>query len=280
MYSIYHHNCGFKFKGIGMQVEKVRCFGAAPGYGNVALVIENGPSDAGERQTFAREAGHSACVFITPSPDLDGVWEADYFYPHARSPLCLHATLAAAHVLLARSDGKPVLLRTAMRGQDVPLLRLDGELFAIVKKHAVAPLGVDAALAGRLLGEPGLQMASPALLSSVGSPKLLIEVASPDVLHALHPPLARVVEWGKDNGVNGCYVYCVVGEDEFEGRNFNHLDPEREDSATGVAAGALSAWLGRGVVMRQGAALGNPCRIVTRVSGNEIYVGGATEALA
>ena len=280
MYSIYDHNRSFKFKGIGMQIEKVRCFGAAPGHGNIALVIEDGPSDLGERQAFARDAGHSACVFITPLPDVDDGWEADYFYPHARSPLCLHATLAAAHVLLVRSDGKPVRLKTAMRAQEIPLVRADGALFAIVKKHAVAPIGIEPGLAAQLLGEPDLQMASPALLSSVGSPKLLIEVANPNVLHALRPPLDRIVEWGKDNGVNGCYVYCVVGEDEFEGRNFNHLDPEREDSATGVAAGALSAWLGRGVVLRQGAAMGNACRIVNRVSGNEIYVGGATEALA
>lgn len=262
-----------------MHVQKIRCFGAAPGYGNVALVIENGPSSLQERQAFARDAGHSACVFLAPSA-LDASWEADYFYPHARSPLCLHATLAAAHVLLVRSAGEPVRLRTAMRGQEVPLLRDEQDLFAIVTKHAVAPLGIDPGLPAHLLGEPDLQMASPALLSSVGSPKLLIQVADPAVLHALRPPLARIVEWGKDNGVNGCYVYCVVGQDEYEGRNFNHLDPEREDSATGVAAGALSAWLGRGVVMQQGAGMGNPCRIVTRVRGNEIYVGGATEALA
>lgn len=262
-----------------MQVDTVRCFGAAPGYGNVALVIQNGPSAVAERHAFARDSGHSACVFITPSPGVEAMWEADYFYPHARSPLCLHATLAAAHVLLARTD-KPVRLKTAMRRQEVPLLHQAGGLFAVVHKHAVAPVGIDAGLAAHLLGAPGLLPASPALLSSVGSPKLLIEVADATVLHALRPPLARIVEWGKDNGVNGCYVYCVVGKDEYEGRNFNHLDPAREDTATGVAAGALSAWLGRGIIMRQGAAMANPCRILTSVSGNDIYVGGATEALA
>ena len=167
-----------------------------------------------------------------------------------------------------------------MRGQEVPLVREAGAVFAVVQKHAVAPIGIDAGVAAHLLGEPGLLPASPALLSSVGSPKLLIEVANTGVLHALRPPLARIVEWGKDNGVNGCYVYCVVGKDEYEGRNFNHLDPAREDTATGVAAGALSAWLGRGIIMRQGAAMANPCRILTSVSGNDIYVGGATEALA
>ncbi|UUZ47463.1 hypothetical protein LP420_29975 [Massilia sp. B-10] len=75
----------------------------------------------------------------------------------------------------------------------------------------------------------------------MGSPKLLIEVRDSAALHALRPPLARISEWGKANGVNGCYVYCRVGEDVYEGRNFNHLDPAQEDLATGVAERLRSA---------------------------------------
>jgi predicted PhzF superfamily epimerase YddE/YHI9 len=268
-----------KRKEIAMQVHQIRCFGAAPGYGNVAAVIENGPAGMEERQAFARASGHSACVFITPQASVGELWEADYYYPHARSPLCLHATLAAAHVLCGRNFDAPVALLTALRQQLVPLERAPGGLFAIVQKHAVAPLGIDPGLPAMLLGEPGLTMASPPLLSSVGSPKLLIEVPHAAVLHALRPPLERIVAWGKEHGVNGCYVYCRNADGSYEGRNFNHLDPAAEDSATGVAAGALAAWLGRDLVMLQGSALGNPCRILARVQGKEIYVGGATEAL-
>ncbi|MEJ7807664.1 MAG: PhzF family phenazine biosynthesis protein, partial [Telluria sp.] len=121
---------------------------------------------------------------------------------------------------------------------------------------------------------------SPPLLSSVGSPKLLLEVADQATLHALTPPLADTVAWSKEHGVNGCYVYCRTGEHAYEGRNFNHPDPGGEDCATGVAAGALSAWLGQGLVMLQGAMLGNPCRMLTRVDGKDIYIGGATERVA
>ncbi len=263
-----------------MQVQQVRVFGAARGNGNVAMVIENGPVMADERHAFARQSGVSACVFLAPLPGKDFVWQADYYYPHARSPLCLHATLAAAHVLLGRHSAPRVALQTAMRDLHIPLVRGADGVFAIVQKQAVAPLGIDPGLPAELLGEPGLQMAAPPLLSSVGSPKLLITVADRATLYALQPPLARIVDWGKAHGVSGCYVVCRTGEDQFEGRNFNHLDPASEDSATGVAAGALSAWLGRGVVLLQGAALGNPCRIVTRVDGLQIHVGGATEAMA
>ena len=280
MYSIAHRLRPNQIKEIAMQVTTLRCFGAAPGHGNIAQVIENGPLAVIERQAFARDSGYSATVFLTPGASEHAPWVADYFYPHARSPLCLHASLAAAHVLCSRQPETSVMLETAMRGQLLMLSRGADGTFVSVRQQAVAPLGIDAGLPARLLGAPDLRLASPALLSSVGSPKLLLEVADRAVLHALTPPLADIMAWGRENGVNGCYVYCRTGEDEYEGRNFNHPDPAREDSATGVAAGALAAWLGRGLVMLQGAALGNPCRIVTRIVGKEICIGGATEAMA
>lgn len=258
-----------------MQVHELLSFGAVPGKGNTALVIEHGPASQEERQAFATAQNKGACVFLTPAGEGQPT-EADFFYTHTRSPLCLHATLAAAHVLCARG---PATLRTAMRGQLLTLSRSAEGTFAAVQRQAVAPLGIDPGLPALLLGEPGLVLASAPLLSSVGSAKLLIEVADRATLHALRPPLDRIVAWGKENGVNGCYVYCRVGEHEFEGRNFNHLDPAHEDSATGVAAGALAAWLQHDLVMLQGAALGNPCRILARMEGQTIFVGGATESI-
>lgn len=257
-----------------MLVHELKCFGTRAGQGNTALVVEQGPGGASARQAYASARRAPACVFLTEGETI----ELDFYYPHARSPMCLHATLAAAHVLLTRRGGNAELLvNTAMRGQRLALLRTGDGTFAGVQRQAVAPLDIGPGLAAELLGEPGLKLASAPLLSSVGSPKLLIEVAAAEALHALRPPLARIVEWGRANGVNGCYVYCRVGERDYEGRNFNHLDPALEDSATGVAAGALSAWLRQGLTLHQGAALGNPCKIVTRVEGDDIFIGGATE---
>ena len=256
-----------------MQVHQLRSFGARPGTGNPALVIENGPNDQAARQAFASAQNTGACVFITPGAPEEP-YDADFYYSHARSPLCLHATLAAARILCPRG---PATLRTAMRGQLLALSHDDTGTFAAMHQQAVAPIGIAPGLPAQLLGQPDLVLASLPLLSSVGSAKLLIEVSDRASLQALRPPLERIVAWGKEHGVNGCYVYCRTGEQEYEGRNFNHLDPAREDSATGVAAGALAAWLGHGLTMLQGAALGNPCRILARVEERRIFVGGTTE---
>ncbi|MDQ1923752.1 PhzF family phenazine biosynthesis protein [Massilia pseudoviolaceinigra] len=262
-----------------MQVHTVRCFGAAAGHGNVALVIEDGPATPEARQAFARAQPHPACVFLDPG--LQRYWFADYYYPHARSPLCLHATLGAAQVLFARAGQaeQDIVLATAMRGQPLRLCRQGDDFFVALQPQGVPEVAVDGALAAWLLDQPALRLAAAPVLASVGSPKLLLEVLDRATLHALRPPLDRILDWGRAHGVSGCYVVCRSGDDTYEGRNFNHLDPAMEDRATGVAAGALTAHLGRAITLHQGGALGAPCLIRTQVEDGAILVGGRAEAV-
>ena len=77
--------------------------------------------------------------------------------------------------------------------------------------------------------------------------------------------------------MNGCYAWCRVGENEYEVRNFNHLDPNLEDSATGVAAGALSVALGHGLLLHQGRANGRACLMRTALEGDTVLVGGRVD---
>lgn len=232
-------------------------------------MIFDGPSAAEERQAFAKAANKSACVFV------DGA-TLDYYYPHMRSPLCLHATLAAARVLLADSIG-PMEVRTAMHGQEMLLTRSGRSIFASLAPQATPAVTPPADLAERLLAAPGLAIASPPAVASVGSPKMLVEVADSATLQGLRPDLAAIVDWGKANGVNGIYAWCRRPDGAFEGRNFNHLDPAMEDSATGVAAGALTVHLGHSLDLYQGANCGQPCLLRTMLEGDQILIGGAAE---
>ena len=262
-----------------MLIHQLLCFGIVPGGGNAALVVQNDTSDADQRQRFARERGLPACVFVDTAPD--GAVVLDYYYPHTRSPLCLHATLAAARVLL--SPARPSLqVRTAMRGQPLTLtLPEDGDdVFVELAPQAVMQPAIAAELAARLLAPPGLDLASAPVVASVGSPKLLLEVADSAALQALRPDLQAIADWGREHGVNGCYAWCRRPDGALEGRNFNHLDPAMEYGATGVAAGALAVHLGANVTLYQGANLGQPCRIHARTAGastERILIGGAAE---
>ena len=261
-----------------MRVHEFVCFGKAPGEGNPALVIEEGNSNPGWRRALARERGLT-CVFVDPiaAPDSASASVAvlDYVYPHMRSPLCLHATLAAAQLLFERhGSGAPLTVQTAMHGQPLVLSR-DGEnVFVRLARQEAPPLELDTALPARLLAAPDLVLASAPRVLSVGSPKLLLEVADAETLHGLAPDLALIHVWGRNAGVNGCYAWCRSGEGEVEGRNFNHLEPALEDSATGVAAGALTLLLGQGLKVRQGRAAGQACLIRTALEGDAVLVGG------
>jgi PhzF family phenazine biosynthesis protein len=261
-----------------MQIHELKCFGERAGDGNPALVIEGDHSGIEQRQAFARER-NTTCVFVDPADGEPGVaCIVDYFYPHTRSPLCLHATLAAARLLFERERAYQLAtVKTAMRGQRLGLSRDGDDVFVRLARQDAPQPELAPGLLAQLLAAPGLSTVSPPRVASVGSPKLLVEAAGVDVLDALQPDLALIVEWGKANGVNGCYVYCRTGEGQYEGRNFNHLDPALEDSATGVAAGALTALLGQAIVLRQGKATGRACLIRTRVEGDAILVGGRAE---
>jgi PhzF family phenazine biosynthesis protein len=262
-------------------IQELKCFGVAPGGGNAALVIQNDACSAEQRQQFAFDQNKPACVFIDIAPD--GVVELDYFYPHTRSPLCLHATLAAARVLLpAQQPGlqAPLQVRTALRGQPLTLSLTDDGVFIELAAQTPPPVEIAEELPAQLLAAPGLTLLSPPVIASVGSPKLLLEVADSATLHALRPDLAHIAAWSRQHGVSGCYVWCRRSDGAVEGRNLNHLDPALEDSATGVAAGALTVHLRRGLDLYQGAMLGQPCLIRTRLHDESILIGGRAEFVA
>uniref|UniRef100_UPI0026082BFD PhzF family phenazine biosynthesis protein n=1 Tax=Janthinobacterium sp. TaxID=1871054 RepID=UPI0026082BFD len=121
-------------------------------------------------------------------------------------------------------------------------------------------------------------LVSPPAIVSVGSPKLLLEVADRTTLRALRPNLELIADWGGLHKVSGCYVYCRIGDNQYEGRNFNHLDPALEDSATGVAAGALALHLQQSLSLSQGHVTQQPCLIQAQYKPGEIWVGGMVQA--
>lgn len=243
------------------------CFGATPGHGNPAVVILDGPAGPEQREQYARDSGKT-CVFVDRAEPYHIL---DFYYPHGRSPLCVHASVAAARLL---AHDQPVTVKTALHGQVMQLHR-DGDMYAVRLQRQQAPeVQVSTSQLREMLGNQMLGFVSEARVASVGSPKLLVQVNDAGTLYRLQPDLAAIAAWSREHGVSGIYVYWVCSDGEVEGRNFNHLDPALEDSATGVAAGALSVLMGRGLHVCQGAAQGNPCLIATSIDGDTVSIGG------
>jgi PhzF family phenazine biosynthesis protein len=244
------------------------CFGASAGQGNLALVVEGAGPELDARLQLARERA-ATCVFLDAA--ADGGIEVDFVYPHMRSPLCLHATLAVAALLFGRRpDVRTIAVETAMKRQRLELSREGTDYFVRLAPQPAPSVDMSGEQLMALLGATGAMQ-----IASVGSPKLLVEVEDVSALYDLKPDLPAIAAWGKAHGVNGIYAWCRRADGAFEGRNFNHLDPALEDAATGVAAGALSVALGRGIVLHQGRATGRDCLIRTRLDGATLLVGGA-----
>ena len=263
-----------------MNIERYRCFGATALSGNDAVVV-SGPELSGwsleDRQQFTIEENAHACVFLDADDPASGQFTLDFYYPHARSPLCLHASLAAADHIWETGQNEGVLLLTSsMKKQPLAFDRADDNIFVSVDIQQSDSPDVPVSDAAKLLRcEAGL-IVSPPNVASVGSPKLLVKVASEDILYALRPDLEGITEWGRTNGVNGCFAYTRMGtsQNQYAGRNFNHLDATLEDAATGVAAGALSVRLNADITVYQGRNLDNPCVIRASRAAGKIRVGG------
>lgn len=263
-----------------MNIERYRCFGATALNGNNALVV-SGPELAGwslaDRQQFTVEQHAHACVFVDADGAESGQFTLDFYYPHTRSPLCLHASLAAAdHVWKTGQHGGALLLTSSMKQQALAFDRADDNIFVSVDvQQAGFPDMSISDIAKLLRCDADVLMPSPKV-ASVGSPKLLVEVESEEVLYSLRPDLEGITEWGRTNGVNGCFAYTRMGAipNQYAGRNFNHLDATLEDAATGVAAGALSVRLNADITVYQGQNLDNPCVIHASRTAGKIRVGG------
>jgi PhzF family phenazine biosynthesis protein len=256
-----------------MKTHHMLCFGRHDGSGNAALVVEESALAEAERLTFARLQDASATVFV--ESNAAGDMQLDYYYPHARSPLCLHATLAASAVFFERyPETGRVRFVTGMHRQVLEVERIEANIFVGVSAQRCPDLAIDIAETARLLRIEAGELTGVPRLASVGSAKLLVEVTEPAVLAAMSPDLAGIAGWSRQHGVSGMYAYCRVDDDVYAGRNFNHLEPRFEDAATGVAAGALALSLERNITLLQGDALGQPCTLQARYGNGAVQIGG------
>jgi predicted PhzF superfamily epimerase YddE/YHI9 len=254
-------------------MQELLCFGVAAGGGNPALVIQHDRSSTEQRQQFAKSSASLHVCLSMRRTAATSCWTTSTRTHAAR---CACTPRWRRRALL--SPQRPELqVRTAMHGQLLTLILQDGEVFIQLARQAAPELVIPPELPGRLLAAPGIALASPPVIASVGSPKLLLEVADSATLHALVPDLQAIAGWGRQHGVSGCYVWCRRPDGALEGRNLNHLDPAAEDGATGVAAGALTVHLQTGITLYQGANVGTPCLLRTELRAESILIGGKTE---
>lgn len=209
-----------------------------------------------------------------------------FFTPQQEIDACAHATIAAAHVIANNNVG--IMKFTTNKGV-VHVRRMKDGFIEIMMGNATFSTpeqnrGHIAEILGIKEEQLGKKDLFPCQITSVITPKLIIPVDSLDTLMSIKPNLNGIAEYCKQSGARGFYPFTFETQEErsdFHARQFNPLAGINEDAATGVAAGALAAYIRKHnlsiktrFIVEQGLALNTFCKIYARVIKDSARVGG------
>ncbi len=257
-----------------IEVELVKAFTQNPAEGNPAGVVLNADALSAEVMTqIAAALGYSESAFVSASTSAD--FRVRFFTPTEETKLCAHGTLAAIHALKIFG---PVHQETAAGILEVDV-KEDGLIVMTQTEPEFSPYEADRTQVAQLLGLNPQDLTDwPLQIVSTGTPKLLIPLTSLEVLRAIQPDLEGIKSFCRESGAKGFYPF-TLGAD-FHARQFNPLAGINEDPITGVAAGALGAYLikhqllGKNTfIVEQGENLGKPGKIFVDTT-DKIKVGG------
>ncbi len=283
-----------------VKVKQVDAFTSTRGAGNPAGVVLEAEGLTDEQMQYvAREMGLSETAFVLPASQVGADFRVRFFTPRAEVPLCGHATIASFHLLAEEGRvflHEPVtkLVQQTGVGQLPVELKVDESAVSRIMMTQALPAYRDSALtaaeAADLLGvDAGEIEASelPVQTVSTGGATLMVPVKSLDSVREAAPDL---LELAKRNIM--AYLFSFQTESSFAMAHARCFAPGLgvpEDPVTGVAAGALGAYLiHNGIVhgnspvtlkVEQGAEVGRPGEMVIEVhfedrTVKQIKVGG------
>jgi PhzF family phenazine biosynthesis protein len=255
---------------VTLEVWHLDVFAREPGGGNPCpIVLDADALDADQMQGIAAHYG-AETGFV--QHDADGELRLRYFVPRHEMSMCVHATVAAATVLRATDvlEASPVTVRTGSGDCVVGYTDDDPPLVTVEQQRPVLgpPLELPAGLLAYATGVPAaaLDDRRPVRAVSVSRPKLIVALREAAAVHAAAPDLPALWDLCRGAESTGAYVFAPHADgraDHLVARQFPVDAGYPEDPATGVAAGALAAYLATGTGWHhfdidQGDAMGRP----------------------
>ncbi len=260
--------------------------------GNPAGVcLDAGKLSITDRKHIAKAMNLSETAFVEPSEKADVL--VRFFTPIDEIPLCGHATIATFHLLRELRKIKSGIrkMETLTRGIREISLEENGLLYMsqLVPEN---PKRINPPDVLSWLGIDGTQLKRDLeiMIYDTGVPTLLIPMRDRESLKNLKPDMKGVEQFEIDHG--NCVVYAFSLQTQepgssAHGRMFAPAHGITEESATGVANGALACYLfdhrvvdGSNVIkLEQGYTMGKPSEILARIkyAGREltnIEIGG------
>lgn len=273
------------------EVILVKAFTQDSTKGNPAGVILHADGLSSEHMlAIARKFGFSESAFVQKPSREDADYRLRFYSLTQEVDLCAHATIATFHALVLSGNivfGKENEVRKTQEST-VGILPVtcykDGLIMMTQNQPSYFEPEKNRSTIAKLLSLPESALVDqPIQTVSTGVPKLLIPIQSLDALFAIQPDLEGIKEYCKKTGARGFYPFTPETQDKnasYHARQFNPLAGIDEDPITGVAAGALGAYVvkhsllnKKRFIIEQGVILGKGGKIVVDV-GSTIQVGG------
>ena len=269
--------------------------------GNTAGVVLLEPGagfpDEGWMRQVAAELRYSETAFVRC--DGPAEFSVRYFTPAGEIDLCGHATIAAFGTLFKEGlvpAGTRCLNHT--RAGDLEVVAGERVMMQMASPERIAAFDDPEWLDALLAAMGGLHRDDlaplPAETFSTGLPDIILPVGDVAALQALEPDMTALAAFCERLGVVGVHAFAIGYNDGYSAhvRNFAPRYGIPEESATGTANAALTAYLhhhgviadGARCVFLQGEAMGRPSLIHTTLDASagtpDIRVGGPCAVVA
>jgi PhzF family phenazine biosynthesis protein len=218
-----------------------------------------------------------------------------YFVPRRELEMCVHATVAAVAMLMQAGTvpgevtvETPQRLRRVVRDQQGQVMVQMAEPEIAGSAPTVAEIAAALRISPSAVGGP-LRLVQTV---SVARAKTIVPLIGEAVLDSLQPDFPALEALCERYGSTGIYAFALSASGRYQvaARQFPVRVGYPEDPATGVAAGALAAYLDGqdlrpaapgGYRIAQGRAMGRPSLITASPpdANGEIWVGGRAEPL-
>ncbi|MBM7703097.1 PhzF family phenazine biosynthesis protein [Metabacillus iocasae] len=263
-----------------MKIVHTDVFALKEGGGNPCPVVLDGDGQTSEEmQQMAKEFGVE-CVFVEKGTHKNCEWKLRYFVPNNEMSMCVHATIGAVTVLVeeGRITQSPTFIETELGEVEVQWKQENDVIFVTVKQwkptyQQRVPSRQELCEALQI-NEHDFARFLPEIISTSRS-KLLVPIKDEKTLHTIEPDFNKLWSLCDKYETTGFYPFAIVEGEEntFQARQFPNNSGYKEDSATGVAASALSVYAVKHQLLHdpskpsriiQGVAMGKPSVIMAR----------------
>lgn len=284
-----------------MKIYIVDAFTEEPFGGNTAgvVLLDSGydfPEEGWMRQ-LAAELRYSETAFVRRDGETE--FTVRYFTPAGEIDLCGHATIASFGVLYREGlvpEDTRCLNHT--RAGDLEVVAGERVMMQMATPRLVARYDEPALLGELLTAMGGLKPEQlgkwPVETFSTGLPDIILPLRDIATLQALQPDMPLLAVLSEHLDVVGVHAFAIDPDDEYTAhvRNFAPRYAIPEESATGTANAALTAYLlhhrvigdGAQCFFLQGEAMGRPSLIQTSLELKDgvpdIRVGGPCAIVA